>query len=366
MASFTASARGLFISTGSKTAEFENSFAAYLGLPHAVGTTSCTHSLHLAHTALGIGPGDEVVVPAMTFLATAEAVIHAGARPVFADVDGRTGILDPVAAANAMTPRTKAVCPVHLYGVMAPMDRFAELARARGLKLVEDAAHCIEGRGPGFGPGTLSDAVAFSFYATKNITCGEGGAVATRHADVAASVKLLRNHGMDKNAIERKEAEVPIYEVERYGFKANMNDLQASLLIPQLARIGERLARREAIALRYDEGLKGTAGITTPFGPDGYRSARHLYTIRVADPAARDRFLATLGKKGVACSINYRPLSSLKYYREEFKMRESDFPNATAMGNTTITLPFYPLLRDDEADYVVAMVVSTAREFFGG
>ncbi len=365
---FNKTARNLFITTGPKTEEFEKAFAEYLNVPHAVGTMSCTHSLQLAYLTLGIGqsdgsgPSDEVIVPAFTFLATATSVIHAGAKPIFVDVDPRTGILDPDAVEHAITSRTKAICPVHLYGVMAPMERFAEIAKKYGIKLVEDAAHCIEGRGPRFGPGTLSDAAAFSFYATKNITCGEGGALVTRHDDVANKAKILRNHGMDRNAVDRFNVKLPAYDVRFLGFKSNMNDLQASLLLPQLRKIEERLKRRAEIVKKYNEGLAGVKGITLPVVPDGYKTAHHLYTIRISPDGKRDEFLSGMNEAGVHCSVNFRPISDLYYFREELGLKPETCPNATAFGNSVVTLPLYPSLRDDEVSAVIESVKAVAKK----
>lgn len=358
---FNKTARNLFITTGPKTEEFENKFAQYLNVPHAVGTMSCTHSLQLAYLTLGIGKDDEVIIPAFTFLATATSVIHAGAKPVFVDVDPHTGILDPDATERAITSRTKAICPVHIYGVMAPMERFAEIAQKHKLKLVEDAAHCIEGRGRGFGPGSLSDAAAFSFYATKNITCGEGGALVTKHDYVAQKAKVLRNHGMNKNAVDRFNVKVPAYDVTALGFKSNMNDLQASLLLPQLRKIEDSLKLRAEIVRKYNEGLAGVKGITLPVVPEGYKTAHHLYTVRITPNEKRDAFLAKMNEAGVNCSVNFRPISDLYYFREELGLKPETCPNATAFGNSVVTLPLYPLLRDDEVDTVIESVKTVAK-----
>ncbi len=365
LAEFSATSRKLFITTGPKTAEFEEEFAEYLGLSHVVGTMSCTHALHLAYIALGIGKGDEVIVPALTFVATVSSVIHAGATPVLVDVHPETGILDPDLCEAAITGKTKAICPVHLYGHMASMDRFSQLAGKHSLKLVEDSAHCIEGSGPGYRPGSMSDAVAFSFYATKNMTCGEGGALGTRHKEVADRVRVLRNHGMNKDAASRFDSKVISYDVEEIGYKANLNDLQSSLLLPQLAKVEQRHARRKEIAEKLNEGLKNIPRIIIPPILEGHKSALHLYTIRVANEGKRDAFLAKLIENGINCSINYRPLSNLTYLREKLGMKPEDFPNANAIGNSTITLPFYPQLEDEEIEYIVETVGKVASETLG-
>lgn len=359
---FTSVAKDVFITTGPKTAEFENAFASYLGVPHAVGVMSCTHALHLAYLALGIGPGDEVIVPAFTFAATATSVLHAGAKPVFVDVDAKTGILDPDKTEEAITGKTRAICPVHLYGVMAPMDKFKKIADKHGLKLVEDSAHCVEGRGPGFGPGTLSDAAAFSFYATKNITCGEGGALVTRDENIAKEVGSLRTHGMTKNAMERFSVKFAHYDIERLGYKCNLTDLQSALLMPQLRRIEDQLSKRVRIVEAYNEGLNGIKGITLPFIPKGYKSACHLYTIRITPASERDSFLSEMIDEGVKCAVHYRPLARLAFFRKKLGMNLEDFPNSSAIGDSTITLPLYPSMSDAEVDKVIRTAKKVAEK----
>jgi len=353
-------ARNLFITTGPKTALFETNFASYLGLPYSVGLMSCTHALHLAYKALGIGEGDEVIVPAYTFMATISPVIHAGAKPVLVDVNPDTGIIDPALIEKAVTKRTKAISPVNLYGVMAPMLQIKEIADKYKLHIVEDSAHCVEGRGPGFGPGTLSDAAAFSFYATKNITCGEGGALATNNEDVSKKVKILRNHGMDRNASERLKSNVQFYDIAEIGYKANMTDLHASLLLPQLNQISDFWEKRDRIVRTYNNELKNIGGIATPIVPDGYKSAHHLYTIKVTPPDKRDTFVAEMNNLGVGCSINYRPLTELSYISKVMSAKSSDYPNSTSIGNSVLTLPLYPSLKDAEVDQVIDTVKKIA------
>ncbi|MDH5543888.1 MAG: DegT/DnrJ/EryC1/StrS family aminotransferase, partial [Nitrospinota bacterium] len=335
-------AKGMFITTGPKTALFENKFAEYLGVKHAVGMMSCTHALHLAYCSLGLSSGDEVIVPAFTFAASASAVMHAGGTPVFVDVDPDTGIIDHLKIEAAITTRTKAICPVHLYGVMAPMEEISRIAKKHSLKVIEDGAHCIEGSINGYKPGTLSDAAAFSFYATKNITCGEGGALATNNSEIAEKVKRLRNHGMTKNAIDRFSSDITYYDIQEVGYKSNMNDLQAALLLPQLANIEEKRDRRQTIVDRYNEGLKDVAGIKTPVIPTGVKSALHLYTIRIHMPEMRTEFLRMMREEGVNCSVNYRPLLDLSLFKEKMKIDSAKFPNAKNIGDTTVTLPLYP------------------------
>lgn len=347
--------RGLFLTTGAEVRTFEEAFAAYLGARHAVGVASCTAALHLALLALGVGPGDEVITTPMTFAATANAVLYTGARPVFVDVEPDTGLIDPDAVARAVTPRTRAILPVHLYGQMADMRRLRALADAAGAAIVEDCAHAIEASRDGVRPGELSEAACFSFYATKNITSGEGGAVVTNRDDVAAAVRQLRQHGMTASASDRYGGAYRHWDLERLGWKYNMTNLQAALLLGQLERIETLWQRREAIARRYERALRDVKGVGMPVVRPGGRSARHLFTIWV-EPARRDGVLADLQARGVGVAVNYRAVHLLRFYRETFGLARGAFPAAERIGDSTVSLPLYPKLEDAQVDYVVDCV----------
>lgn len=348
--------RSLFLTTAGKTARFEREFAAFLGVDHAVGLTSCTAALHLALVALGIGPDDEVIVPAMTFIATINPVFWVGATPVLADVDEKTGLLTPEMVEALVTPRTRAVIAVHLYGAMVDMVGLRRVADKYGLAVIEDAAHCVEGMRDGVRPGQLGDIACFSFYATKNLTCGEGGAVATRRGDLAEKVRILRLHGMSKGAAERySQATYTHWDMVALGYKYNMSDIQAAILLPQLPKLEERLRRREAICQRYEAAFSAMDGVEFPVVPKGCVSARHLFTIWV-DEGLRDRMLKYLGEHGVGCAVNYRAVHTLTYYRERLGIPPEALPNALRIGNRTITLPLYPSLGEAEVDYVIETV----------
>ncbi len=345
----------LFLTTGPETRAFEAELAAFLGVAEAVGVTSCTAAMHLSLVALGVGPGDEVVVPPTSFVATANVAVYAGATPVFADVEPDTGLLDPAAVEAALTPRTRAVIPVHLYGHLADMRALRALADGHGLALIEDGAHCVEGTRDGAKPGQLGTAACFSFYATKNLTCGEGGAIATNDHALAAHLRRLRLHGIDRDAADRYGARYRHWDQLELGYKANLTDLQAAMLRAQLPLLLERRARREALCRRYDEGFADLAGVQRPVVRPGAESARHLYTLQV-DPARRDDVLAALGDRGVGVAVNFRPIHLMRWYREHFGTREGQFPNAERLGASTISLPLYPLLTEAEQDHVIAAV----------
>jgi dTDP-4-amino-4,6-dideoxygalactose transaminase len=351
----------LFLTTGPRTDAFEKAFAELLGVDHVIGVSSCTDGLFICLKAWGIGPGDRVVVPAQTFVASSNVVLHAGAEPVFCDVEKRTGCLDLDCLETILSsdPSISAVIPVHLYGHMVDMRRLRMLADRYDVKLLEDAAHCIEGQRDGSGPGQIGDAAAFSFYATKNITCGEGGALATNDGILAQTLRRLRLHGMDKSAAQRHVA-YRHWDMIELGYKANMNDLQASLLIPQLPGIQERLARRESICQRYENAFSN-AGIRFPVVLPGTLSARHLFTIHV-DPAIRDDVLARLQSRGIGIAVNYRAVHLRQYYRDRYGYGEGRFPVAEHIGDSTISLPLYPDLKDAEVQYIIDKTIEACQD----
>ena len=349
----------VFLTTGPKTAAFEAAFAKYLGVQYVVGLSSCTAALHLSLVALNIGPGDEVITTPMTFIATANAVLHTGATPMFVDVEPDTGNIDVRRIEAAITPRTRAIIPVHLYGLMADMRCLSEVARRHNLEIIEDAAHATEAMREGVKPGQLGHTACFSFYATKNLTSGEGGAVATNDAELAERVKRLRSHGMSKGAADRYTGTYQHWDMLELGYKANLFDVQAALLLGQLPRLEAQLERREAIASRYEEAFAGLNGVDFPKVPHGAHSARHLFTLWV--PAEhRDNALKQLQERGIGVAVNYRAIHLLSYYRERFGFQPETFPNAELIGNRTLTLPLYPGMADEAVDAVVEAVRGVA------
>ncbi|MCC7518337.1 MAG: DegT/DnrJ/EryC1/StrS aminotransferase family protein [Verrucomicrobiae bacterium] len=344
---------------GPVTQEFEKAFARHLGCTHAVGVTSWTMGAFLCLKALEIGPDDEVIVPPLTFISTANIVCHAGATPVFADVERDTGLLSVEAARRAITPRTRAIIPVHMYGAMCDMRAFERLARERGVALIEDAAHCVEGERDGVRPGQLSRAACFSFYATKNLACGDGGAVATNDTALAAKVSMLRFHGMTRGSEERYSGLYRHYDMEEIGYKCNLTDIQSALLLSQLPRLEEYRARKDHLARLYEKGLGGVPGVELMKSPAGGRHARHLFTF-LAPEGQRDRWLAGLQRREIGIAVHFNPVHLMTWYRRTFGFKEGAFPHAERIGLRTITLPLYPKLSDDEATHVVRMVSEVA------
>ncbi|MBF0179700.1 MAG: DegT/DnrJ/EryC1/StrS family aminotransferase [Magnetococcales bacterium] len=354
--SVSAALRHPVLTTGETVARFEASLAEYLGCRHVLATTSCTGALHLSLLALGIGSGDEVITTPMTFIATSTAIIEAGARPVFVDVEPATGNLDPARVAGAITPRTRAILPVHLYGRMCDMPALADVARQHGLAIIEDAAHCLEGRLGDIRPAGLGNTACFSFYATKNITCGEGGALAFNDSDLLAPLKLLRLHGMTRTGAERAQLGYQHWDMASMGWKYNMSNIEAAILLPQMNRLEHNLARRLELVARYRAGLSDLTGVRMMVHPaEGTRHACHLFPILI-DGMPRDDFIAALHDEGISVMVNYRPVHLTHYFANTYSYQRGDFPIAEAIGDRVVSLPLYPRMADADVDLVLAAI----------
>jgi dTDP-4-amino-4,6-dideoxygalactose transaminase len=347
--------QGEILTTGDAVLEFEAKFAACLGVRHVLGVTSCTGALHMALLALDIGSGDEVITTPMSFVATATAILEAGATPVFVDVEPDTGNLDAARVEAAITARTKAILPVHLYGLMCDMRALKAIADRHGLHLIEDAAHCIEGMRDGVRPCELSDAACFSFYATKNLTCGEGGAIATNDDALMERLKLLRLHGMTRMAQQSAREGYRHWDMVAMGWKYNMSNIEAALLLPQFERMEAKLARRHALADRYEQAFTGMDGIKLPCSRPDSVHARHIYTVWCAG-CARDDLMTHLHSERIGAVVNYRPIHLMSHFVEQYGYRAGDFPIAEWIGERTISLPFYPDMPLDDVDVAVEAV----------
>ena len=349
------------LTTGEWVERFERSFAGYLGVRHAVAVTSCTGALHLSLAAHGIGPGDEVITTPMTFIATATAIIESGAKPVFVDVEPETGNLDASLIEAAITQRTRAIVPVHLYGQMCDMRGLRELADRYGLYIFEDAAHCVEGRRDGIKTGHLGDTACYSFYATKNLTCGEGGAVVTNDDKLAEKLRLLRLHGMNKNANDRHREGYKHWDMTVMGWKYNMDNIQAALLLPQMDRLEENWRRRRELAAYYEKRLWDIPNLSRPRTLAGVEHAWHLFPVWIGD-GHRDRVIQELQESGISVMVNYRAIHLLTYFREAFGFRPGDFPKAERIGDATISLPFYPQMPLQHVDIVTNVLAQALEE----
>lgn len=343
---------GPILTTGDTVAEFEAVFATYLDCKFGLGVTSCTGALHMSLLALGIGGGDEVITTPMTFIATSTAIMEAGATPVFVDVEADTGNLDVSLVEAAITPRTKAIMPVHLYGLMCDMVALRGIADRHGLAIIEDCAHCVEGSRDGVRPGQLGDTACFSFYATKNLTCGEGGAVVTNRQDLFERLRLLRLHGMTKMAADRQREGYKHWDMVAMGWKYNMDNLQAAMLLPQMKRIHAKLERRHALARRYEARLANVGAVRLPSTRPNSVHARHLFPIWVPS-RFRDRVVEELVRLKVGTVVNYRAIHLLSYFSEMLGYQSGAFPNAERIGAETISLPFFPTMSEEQLDGAV-------------
>jgi dTDP-4-amino-4,6-dideoxygalactose transaminase len=334
--------RSGWLSTGPRVQAFERAFAEYVGARHAVAVNSGTAALHLALLAAHVGTDDEVITTPLTFCSTANVVIHAGATPRFADIDPITWNLDPQAVEDALTPRTRAIVPVHYAGRPVDVRAFRAIAgRHPSITLIEDAAHAVEAVAAGEKVGTTADFSCFSFYATKNLTTGEGGMLTTASGRGAALARMAALHGMTHNAWDRYAGGTPHYDVVMPGFKYNMMDLQAAIGLHQLARINDHLAHRESLWQLYDEGLADLPLVRPAPIEAGDVHARHLYTVLMTSdaPLTRDALLTALARERITASVHFRALHLHTYYATRFGLTRGMFPHAEAVSDRVISLP---------------------------
>jgi len=359
--------RSGWITTGPTTRKFEEAFARAIGVRSALAVSSGTAALHLGLRVLGVQPGDDVVVPTYTFTATAEAVTYLGARPVLADVDPETCNLRAEDVARVLTPRTRAVVPVHIGGLPCDMAPIRELARGAGIAILEDAAHALPARDRRGRVGTLGDAAAFSFYATKNLTTGEGGALVVRDRARAEQARILSLHGMSRDAWKRYTAAGHWrYEIVASGHKYNLGDVAASLGLTQLAKLPAFHARRRRLAARYDRAFAGLDAVRRPPTRPGTEHARHLYMIRIRPEVlriGRDEFIDELRRRNIGTSVHFIPLHLHPYYEQVWGYRPGGFPNAETAFANVVSLPLYPAMHDADVDDVVTAVTDVARRF---
>ncbi len=354
------SLRAAWLGTGPKVATFEKLVAKYKGVQHAVAVNSCTAGLHLGCLALGLQPGDEVIVPAMTFCATINAVIHAGATPVLVDVERDTFNMDPKQVRRKISPRTKALMPVHFAGRACNMDALSSLAREHNLKIIEDCAHAIETEYRGKKAGAIGDCGVLSFYSTKNIVTGEGGMVLTNSAEVAARVKMLALHGMSQDAWRRFcDDGYKHYEVLEVGFKYNMMDLQAAIGMHQIERVEKYWQRRLEIWKKYNSAFAGLPVRLPAPNEASSRHALHLYTVLIDEKRAslkRDEFITALHRRNIGTGVHYRSIPVHPVYRHRFGWRPEDYPNAGAIGQRIVSLPLSAKLTDQDVEDVISTV----------
>lgn len=356
-----------WLSTGAETRAFEQEFSAFLGDGlKAVAVNSATAGLHLALEAIGIGPGDEVIAPTLTFTATVEVARYLGADAVLVDVDPVTLNMDPTALEAAITPRTKAILPVHYSGLACDMDAIYAVAQRHGLKVVEDAAHSLPTTYKGATIGTLpSAATVFSFYANKTMTTGEGGMVITRDEALAARMRVMRLHGISRDAFDRFTSTKPAwhYEIVAPGFKYNMTDMASAVGRVQLQRLPAFLARRQQLAARYMRELSDLPLILPAGAPPGEKHAWHMYVVRLSDDArvTRDEVIQRLSDAGIGTSVHYLPLHRQPYWRDRYGLRAEDYPVADKAFERMISIPLYTTMTDDDQTRVIAELSAILR-----
>lgn len=356
------SLRSGWLTTGPKTKRFEEDFARFVGNGvDAIAVNSATAGLHLALEAVGIGPEDEVITTPYTFTATAEVIRYLDAHPVFVDIDQNTFNIDPLKVEKAITPRTKAIIPVHFAGLACDMDPIMAIAEKYGLKIVEDAAHSLPTTYHGKLVGMFeTDATVYSFYVTKTIATGEGGMIVLRDAEIAKRCRVMRLHGINRDVFNRYTTTKPSwhYEVVAPGFKYNMTDVAASLGIHQLKKIQLFQKRRAEMAAYYDEALEDFPVTLPPKAPKGDLHAWHLYILRLRPEVSisRDRFIELMAERGIGCSVHFIPLHLHPYWRDTYNLKPQDFPNALAVYERAVSLPLYTKMTEKDQERVVEAV----------
>jgi len=360
------SMRSAWLGTGPKVAQFEKQVAAYKGSPYSVAVSSCTAGLHLACLALGLGPGDEVIVPAMTFCATVNSIIHAGATPILVDVERDTFNINPDNICRAISSRTKGIMPVHFAGRACEMDAINAIAKQRRLKVIEDCAHAVETEYRGRKAGTMSDCGILSFYSTKNVVTGEGGIVLTGDAEIAERIKVLSLHGLSSDAWKRfSSSGYNHYQVIDIGFKYNMMDLQAAIGMHQIKRVDAYWQKRLAVWEKYNQAFASLPlGLPAKLDPDS-RHGLHLYTLLVDREKiglTRDEFLMALHRRNIGSGVHYLSIPSHPVYQQRYGWKSSDYPIADEIGRQTLSLPLSAKLTDED----VADVITAVRDIAAG
>jgi dTDP-4-amino-4,6-dideoxygalactose transaminase len=356
IAAVAESLRSGWLTTGPNVKELEAELAAYCGAKYVNAVNSATAAMHLCLEAWGIGPGDEVIAPVYTFSATANVAIHTGATPVLVDVREGDANMDPDLFERAITPRTKVVIPVDFAGEPCAMDEIMEIARRRGVRVLSDAAHSVGSMYHGRHVGQIADATAFSFYATKNMTTGEGGALVSDDQELSDRVRQLTLHGITRDGWKRYEAGGTWrYDVAEFGFKDNLTDVAASLGRRQLRRLDELNEMRTRIAQRYFANLRDEEHLILPSFDEQNHRAWHIFMVRVKNeqsPVARDQVITKLAERGIQTSVHFIPLHYFTAYQKLERWKQGDFPVAERIFEGAVSLPLYPEMTDEEVDYV--------------
>jgi len=349
-----------WLTLGPKTKQFEDEFARYIGCKNAIAVNSCTAALHLSLVALDIGPDDEVITSPLTFCSTINVIVHTGAKPVLVDIDKETYNIDPNLIEEKITSKTKAIIPVHYAGQPCEMDGIMKLAKKHGLAVIEDAAHAVGSEYKEKKIGTIGNTTCFSFYATKNLTTGEGGMITTDNDELADKLRILRLHGMNKDAWKRYTQQGSwYYEVQCAGWKYNMTDIQAAIGLVQLKKLDRMNEKRRQLAHYYNKQLVGVDGLTTPKEAPNIKHVYHLYPLLV-EPSEygmdRNALTKYLAANNIGTSVHFIPTYLYSFYRKNFGFKKSDFPNTEQVYEREVSLPLYPTLAYTEIDYITRKI----------
>lgn len=354
-----------WLTMGPKTRQFEKEFFQYIGTKHAVAVNSCTSALHLALIAYGIKQGDEVITTPFTFASTAEVILYTGAKPVFVDIDENTFNIDPTMIESAITSKTRAIIPVHIAGQPCEMDKITQIAKEHKLLVIEDAAHSLSSEYKGRKIGKIGDATCFSFYATKNLTTGEGGMITTNKDEIADKVRIIRLHGMSRDAWKRYSSKGSwYYEITDQGYKYNMTDIQASIGLCQLRKLSEMQRRRKEYVNMYNEAFSKFEEIATPYIRRNIKHSWHLYVIQIRPQLLRidrDEFIEQLRKENIGTSVHFIPLHLMPFYQKNFGFKKGDFPKAESVYERVISLPLYPGLAPEDVEGVIRTVIKVIK-----
>jgi len=343
-----------WLSMGPVTQKFEKEFADYLGVKHAFGVSSGTAALHIALKALGIEEGDEVILPSMTFVATANSVLYCGAKPIFADITSLNNFnISPDDILEKITNKTKAIIVVHYGGYPCDMDAIMEIAKAHNLKVIEDAAHAPGAEYKGKKCGTIGDVGCFSFFANKNLVTGEGGMIVTNDDALAEKIRIMRSHGMTTLTWDRHKGHAHSYDVVDMGFNYRINEMASAIGLVQLKRLDRNNEKRREIVEEYKKRLEKISGISVPFKNYKEKPSYHIFPILLAEDISRNEFIDKLKEKGIQTSIHYPPIHLFTYYRKKFGFEEGMLPKTEFVGEHEVTLPLHPGMNEEDVEYII-------------
>lgn len=349
--------RSKWLSMGQVTQRFEDEFAKYLGVKYAFAVANGTAALHIAHIVLGLGLGDEVIVPSLTFVATANAALYLGATPVFADITSLQDFnISPDDIRRKISSKTKAITLVHYGGYTCDVDAIMDIARTYGLKVIEDAAHAPGAEYKGKKLGTIGDIGCFSFFANKNLVTGEGGMIVTDDDSLADRIRMVRSHGMTTLTWDRHQGHAYSYDVVKLGYNYRINEIASALGLVQLKKLDRNNGRRAKVTEQYIEGLKNIPWISIPFQNSNEKSSYHIFPILLSEDIKRNEFIERLKEKGIQTSIHYPPIHLFTYYKERFGYKEEMLPKTEYAGKHEVTLPLHPKISEEEFEYVINIV----------